>query len=122
MVKDGSAAFQWAANIFVVPLSNLIFGMSIMPASAYQPYTWFVILGFVLVSAGVTAYGVGEHYQSQLTDGQDPLLHRVLGGELVDTNLKNPVHVNSSGQNDPLSDSLMQHTILPPTYQSLSTV
>lgn len=62
MTKRGSAAFQWAANAFVVPMTNLIFGMSIMPTSVYQAYTWYIIVGSVFVSIGIVIYGIGEYY------------------------------------------------------------
>jgi len=75
MVKEGSAAFQWAANVFVVPLSNMIFGIKdIMPISAYQPFTWYIIVGFLLVSLGVLVYGFGEkkiHEASSKSRGEE---------------------------------------------------
>lgn len=60
LVKEGSAAFQWAANVFAVPMSNIIFGLSFMPASIYQAYTWYIVVGFCLVSLGIVVYSMGE--------------------------------------------------------------
>jgi hypothetical protein len=62
MVKRGSAAFHWAANIVAVPLSGVVFAMKgLMPASAYQPFAWYVAVGFVLVVVGIAAYGITEN-------------------------------------------------------------
>jgi len=62
LVKEGSAAFQWAANILVVPVSGLIFSLQFLPIpmNFRKELTWEISVGCALVILGILVYGIGE--------------------------------------------------------------
>jgi len=56
LCKQGSASFQWAANIFAVPLSCLFFAIPNLPGNSTESLTVNIICGLIIVVVGMILY------------------------------------------------------------------
>jgi protein-S-isoprenylcysteine O-methyltransferase Ste14 len=61
MTKVASAEFQWIAGASVLPLTNIIYALPLMPPSIFSPFDIYGIAGLLIVSIGFVIYWVAEH-------------------------------------------------------------
>ena len=60
LLKQKSAALQWAANILAVPISICVFAIPHLPGHATQNFNVLIIVGVLIVVLGMIIYELGE--------------------------------------------------------------
>jgi uncharacterized membrane protein len=56
LCKQGSASYQWAANIVAVPISCLFFSIPNLPANSTEPLTKYIIISLIIIAVSMLVY------------------------------------------------------------------